>query len=169
MVEAAKMQGNKLLTLTGQLGEVMRESAQIALSYIRSRAGQWDLEEGFLDDQDLHIHLPAGATPKDGPSAGVTVATALLSLLTDRPVRNDLAMTGEVTLRGAVLPVGGVVEKVLAAHREGLTTVVLPSRNERDLEELPEEVREAMVFHPVDRIDQVFDLCFDEQAVRQAA
>ena len=169
LVEAIKMQGNKRLTLTGKLGEVMRESAQIALSYIRSRADDWHLDDDFFDQQDLHIHLPAGATPKDGPSAGVTVATALVSLLTERPVRDDLAMTGEVTLRGAVLPVGGIKEKVLAAHRDGLTTVVLPSRNERDLETLPSEVRETMVFHLVDDLTQLLAICFDEQTVRQAA
>ena len=163
------MQGNNRLTLTGKLGEVMRESAQIALSYIRSRAREWNLEDGFFDEHDLHIHVPAGATPKDGPSAGVTVATALVSLLTERSVRDDLAMTGEVTLRGAVLPVGGIKEKVLAAHRDGITAVALPKRNERDLERLPREIRDTMEIHLVDDLTQLLAICFGEQAVRHAA
>ena len=163
------MPGNGTLTLTGKLGEVMRESAQIAHSYIRAHADCWQLDGGFFERYDLHIHLPAGATPKDGPSAGVTLLTALVSLLTGQAVRDGLAMTGEVTLRGAVMPVGGIVEKVLAAHREGLTKVLLPRRNERDLDELPPEVRNVMEFYPVDDLSDVLAICLDERAVRHAA
>ena len=169
LVEATMMPGNGTLTLTGKLGEVMRESAQIAHSYIRAHADCWQLDGGFFERYDLHIHLPAGATPKDGPSAGVTLLTALVSLLTGQAVRDGLAMTGEVTLRGAVMPVGGIVEKVLAAHREGLTKVLLPRRNERDLDELPPEVRNVMEFYPVDDLSDVLAICLDERAVRHAA
>jgi len=168
-VEATKMKGRKGLTLTGQLGDVMKESAQIALSYVRTKASEWDIEQDFFAEKDIHVHLPAGAVPKDGPSAGVTVATALLSLLTDRPVRKDLAMTGEVTLRGRVLPVGGVKEKVLAAHRAGLRTVILPRRNGKDLEELPANVRRKMEFILVDDLSQVFTASFAQETVRRAA
>jgi ATP-dependent Lon protease len=168
LVEARKMRGGKGLTMTGQLGEVMRESAQIALSYIRSRAADWGLDQDFFENQDLHIHLPSGAVPKDGPSAGVTVATALLSLLTGRPVAGGVAMTGETTLRGRVLPVGGIKEKVLAAHREGYRTVILPRRNERDLEELPDNVRSAVAFVFVDHLDEVFAAALQVQARRAA-
>jgi len=147
----------------------MKESAQIALSYVRTKASEWHIEQNFFAEQDIHIHLPAGAVPKDGPSAGVTVATALLSLLTERPVRKDLAMTGEVTLRGRVLPVGGIKEKVLAAHRAGLHTVILPRRNEKDLDELPTSVRRKMEFILVDDLAQVFAASFLQEKVRQAA
>ena len=163
------MKGRKGLTLTGQLGDVMKESAQIALSYVRTKASEWDIEQDFFAEQDIHVHLPAGAVPKDGPSAGVTVATALLSLLTERPVRKDLAMTGEVTLRGRVLPVGGIKEKVLAAHRAGLHTLILPRRNEKDLEELPANVRRKMEFILVDDLSQVFIASFAQEKVRRAA
>ena len=169
LVEATKMKGRKGLTLTGQLGDVMKESAQIALSYVRTKASEWDIEQDFFAEQDIHVHLPAGAVPKDGPSAGVTVATALLSLLTERPVRKDLAMTGEVTLRGRVLPVGGIKEKVLAAHRAGLHTLILPRRNEKDLEELPANVRRKMEFILVDDLSQVFIASFAQEKVRRAA
>jgi ATP-dependent Lon protease len=135
----------------------MRESAQAALSYVRSRADRLDVTPEFFAKHDLHLHVPAGAVPKDGPSAGVTIATALASLLTGRVVRNDLAMTGEITLRGQVLPVGGIKEKVLAAHRAGLKTVILPNRNEKDLEDLPQEVRDSMKFVLVEKVDQVFE------------
>jgi ATP-dependent Lon protease len=168
-VEATKMKGNGGLTLTGQLGDVMRESAQIALSYIRSHAGEWNIAPDFFDAEEIHVHLPAGAIPKDGPSAGVAVATALLSLLTDKVVREDIAMTGEVTLRGRVLAVGGIKEKVLAAHRIGIEQVILPRRNERDLDELPAQIRRKMRFVLVDDLIDVFAVCFAEQSVRRAA
>ena len=149
------------MQLTGQLGDVMKESARIALSYVRAHAAQWGIEEARFDEEALHIHLPAGAVPKDGPSAGVALALSLLSLLSDRPVRTDLALTGELTLRGRVLPVGGIEQKVLAARRAGKNTVVLPRRNERDLDELAPEVREALTFVFVDRFEDVADLAFE--------
>jgi ATP-dependent Lon protease len=154
-VEAARMPGQKQLTITGQLGDVMKESAQAALSLIRSQAGTLDFDENFFSTSDIHIHVPTGAVPKDGPSAGVTIATALASLLTGRPVRADVGMTGEITLRGQVLPVGGIKEKVLAAHRAGLRIVILPKRNEKDLDDLPEEVRKEMTFILADRAEEV--------------
>ena len=155
-VEAAMMPGRQhRLILTGMLGDVMRESAQAALSYVRSNATNLGIDPVIFEDKDIHIHVPAGAIPKDGPSAGITIATALASLVTGRPVRDDLAMTGEITLRGKVLPVGGIKEKVLAAHRAGLRTVILPRRNEPDLEEVPKELRERMRFILVDTVDQV--------------
>ena len=168
-VEATKMTGNGGLTLTGQLGDVMRESAQIALSYIRSHTADWGIAPDFFEVEEIHVHLPAGAIPKDGPSAGVAVATALLSLLTGRTVRADVAMTGEVTLRGRVLAVGGIKEKVLAAHRAGIDRVILPRRNERDLDDLPPQIRRKMHFALVDDLVDVFAACFAEQRVRRAA
>jgi ATP-dependent Lon protease len=168
-VEATKMTGNGGLTLTGQLGDVMRESAQIALSYIRSRTDDWSIAPDFFEAEEIHVHLPAGAIPKDGPSAGVAVATALLSLLTGRTVREDVAMTGEVTLRGRVLAVGGIKEKVLAAHRAGIDRVILPRRNERDLDDLPPQIRRKMHFALVDDLVDVFAVCFAEQHARRAA
>ena len=168
-VETTKMTGNGGLTLTGQLGEVMRESAQIALSYIRSHTADWGIAPDFFEVEEIHVHLPAGAIPKDGPSAGVAVATALLSLLTGRTVRADVAMTGEVTLRGRVLAVGGIKEKVLAAHRAGIDRVILPRRNERDLDDLPPQIRRKMHFALVDDLVDVFAACFAEQRVRRAA
>jgi ATP-dependent Lon protease len=153
--EATRMPGAKGFTLTGQLGDVMKESAQAALSWVRSKAKDYGVEEDFFARSDLHLHIPAGATPKDGPSAGVTMATALMSLLTGRPVRKDLAMTGEITLRGQVLPVGGIKEKVLAANRNGLCTIILPKRNEPDLEEVPKAVRDGMSFLFAERVDEV--------------
>jgi ATP-dependent Lon protease len=149
------MPGSKGFTLTGQLGDVMKESAQAALSWVRSRAKDYGIEDEVFAKSDIHLHIPAGATPKDGPSAGVTMATALMSLMTGRPVRKDLAMTGEITLRGQVLPVGGIKEKVLAASRNGLCTVILPKRNEFDLEDVPENVRSQMHFIFAERVDDV--------------
>ncbi|MBI4518865.1 MAG: endopeptidase La [Deltaproteobacteria bacterium] len=160
-IEATKMTGKKGLTLTGHLGEVMKESAQAALSHVRSRAERYGLAADFFENLDLHIHVPAGAVPKDGPSAGVTIATALASLLTGRLARHDLAMTGEITLRGKVLPVGGVKEKVLGARRAGITTVILPKRNETDLEDVPESARKEMTFHFVDTLDEVLALALE--------
>lgn len=167
-VEATQMPGEGL-RLTGQLGDVMKESAKIALSYVRSHANSWELADGFLQGQEIHVHFPAGAVPKDGPSAGVALTTALVSLLTDTPVRRDVAMTGEVTLRGRVLPVGGVEAKVLAAHRAGMTTVILPRRNARDVEELPESVQEAMEFILVDDVAEALSASLSQDACQRKA
>jgi ATP-dependent Lon protease len=155
-IEASSSPGSKGFTVTGQLGDVMKESAQAALSYVRSKYEHLGIDREFFGKHDTHLHVPAGATPKDGPSAGVAMATALASLLTGIPVRADVGMTGEITLRGKVLPVGGVKEKILAAHRAGLETVILPQRNEKDLEDVPDEVRESMTFVFVDMIDEVW-------------
>ncbi|HEX9015106.1 MAG TPA: endopeptidase La, partial [Chloroflexota bacterium] len=154
-IEATAMPGHKALKLTGQLGDVMRESAEAAYSYVRSRAQELGVPAEYFDKHDIHIHVPAGAVPKDGPSAGVTMATALASIITGRPVRHDVAMTGEITLRGKVLPIGGLKEKALAAHRAGIKTVILPKRNEDDLEDLPEQLRKEMEFVPVENVDEV--------------
>jgi ATP-dependent Lon protease len=152
-IEATRMRGKGGLTLTGHLGDVMKESAQAALSYVRSNALALGVAEDFFERTDLHIHVPAGAIAKDGPSAGVAMVVALMSLLTNRRIRSTTAMTGEITLRGKVLPVGGIKEKVLAAGRAGLTTVLLPRRNEKDLVDVPKEIREKMNFLFVDEID----------------
>ena len=160
-VEATKMVGKQNLILTGKLGEVMQESAQAALGYVRSRAQELGIDEEVFASNEIHIHVPAGAVPKDGPSAGVTMAAALVSLLRGEPIAKRLAMTGEITLLGRVLPVGGVKQKVLAAARAGMDTVVLPKRNEVDLDDLPEEVREKVKFVLVDQVDQVFDVAFE--------
>ena len=162
-VEATRMKGRKGFTLTGQLGDVMKESAQAALSYVRTRAKDLKIPQDFFDQSDLHIHVPAGAIPKDGPSAGVTMFVALTSLLTGRPVRSDVAMTGEITLRGLVLPVGGIKEKVLAARRAGIHTVILPKRNEKDLEEIPEEIKKEMKFNFVHRMDEVIAIALEKK------
>jgi len=166
-IEVTKMPGSKGFTITGQLGDVMKESAQAALSFIRGQADRLKFDPNFFNETDIHIHVPAGAVPKDGPSAGITIATALASLLMDRPVRSDLAMTGEITLRGQVLPVGGIKEKILAAHRVGLRTVVIPRRNEKDLDDLPEEVREEMTVVLVDRVDEVLDIALGDDQPAQ--
>ena len=154
-VEAARMPGGKGFQYTGQLGEVMQESARTALSYIRSKAHELGVEPEVFERSDIHLHVPAGSVPKDGPSAGVTMAVALASLLTGRPVRSNVAMTGEITLRGQVLPVGGIKDKVLAAHRLGVDTVIIPRKNETDLDDLPEEVREQMHFVLAEKVDDV--------------
>jgi ATP-dependent Lon protease len=159
-IEATRMKGKGGLTLTGQLGDVMRESAQIAHSYVRSKADRLDVDPDQFESTDVHLHVPAGAIPKDGPSAGIAMVMAMASLFSDRPVRGDAGMTGEVTLRGRVLPVGGIKMKVLAAHRAGLTTVILPGRNEKDLDDLPEEVRNTMIFKLVDTIDDALQVGF---------
>jgi ATP-dependent Lon protease len=157
-IEATSMKGSKGLTLTGQLGDVMKESASAALSFIRSHAKQLGIDEDFFSQHDIHIHVPAGAIPKDGPSAGVTMLTALVSLLTNKKIRKDLAMTGEITLRGQVLPVGGIKEKMLAAHRAGIKMVIMPKDNEKDLMDIPEKVRKDIDFHFVDKMLDVIGL-----------
>jgi ATP-dependent Lon protease len=157
-VEASSSPGGTGLTLTGQLGEVMKESAQIALSYARAHADELEIPVSSLAEHTTHLHVPAGAIPKDGPSAGVTMATALVSLLTGRPVRSEVGMTGELTLRGRVLPIGGVKAKVLAAHRAGLTEVILPAKNEPDLEDVPQEIRDEMTFHLASEVGDVLTI-----------
>jgi ATP-dependent Lon protease len=155
VIEALRMKGKGKLIITGQLGEVMKESVQAAYSFVRSRAAHLGLNVDDIDDTDLHIHFPAGAVPKDGPSAGVTVTLALASLLSGLPVRADCAMTGEVTLRGKVLPVGGIKDKLLAAYRANIKHVILPKDNTKDLVELPEEVASAIEFHPISHVDEL--------------
>lgn len=164
-IEATRMAGKKGLTLTGHLGDVMKESAQTALSYVRSQADQLHIPADFYDNCDIHIHVPSGAIPKDGPSAGITMVTALASLLTERKVRQDVAMTGEITLRGKVMPIGGLKEKVLAARRAGVTTVIVPQRNEKDLEDVPPKVREEMQFRFVESIDEVLEHALEATTV----
>jgi len=154
-IEAARMKGTKSLTLTGQLGDVMKESAQAALTYLRSTAERWGIDPVLFEKSDIHVHVPAGAIPKDGPSAGITMLTALASALTGRPVRDGLAMTGEITLRGAVLPVGGIKEKVLAARAAGVSQIYLPERNRKDIEEIDEVLRQPLTFHFVSQVDDV--------------
>ncbi len=154
-IEATHMPGSRGFQLTGQLGDVMQESARAALSYVRSKSSDLRLPDDFFEKHDIHLHIPAGAQPKDGPSAGVTMATALVSLISGKPVRSDVGMTGEITLRGKVLPIGGVKEKVLAAHRAGLKTVILPRRNEKDVDDVPEDIRKEISFVFADRVDEV--------------
>jgi ATP-dependent Lon protease len=158
IIEALRMPGQGRLTVTGQLGDVMRESVDAAHSYVRSRAAQLGVEEKEFKESDLHVHLPAGAIPKDGPSAGITLTLAIASVLSGRPVRRDVAMTGEVTLRGKILEIGGVKEKVLAAYRAGLREVIMPKANEKDLRDVPDEVRANMAFTFVERMDEVLHL-----------
>jgi ATP-dependent Lon protease len=160
-VEATKMRGKDELVLTGQLGDVMKESARIALSYVRSHAEELGLDEHAFEDASFHVHVPAGAIPKDGPSAGITMTTALASLLTDRPVKHTVGMTGEVTLQGRVLPIGGLKQKALAAHAAGLTDVIIPERNRADLDDVPEDVRNEISFHPVMSLDEVLELSLE--------
>jgi len=156
-IETTAVPGTGQLVLTGQLGDVMQESAKAGLSYIRSVAGKYNIAEDFHVNKDIHIHIPEGATPKDGPSAGVTMATAVISTLTGIPVRKEVAMTGEVTLRGKVLPVGGIREKVLAAHRAGIKKILLPRENERDIEEIPENVRQKLEFVLISTVDEALE------------
>jgi ATP-dependent Lon protease len=160
-VEATRMSGKGGLVLTGQLGDVMKESARIALSYVRGHADDLGVDEETFEDAEFHVHVPAGAIPKDGPSAGITMTTAIASLLTGRPVRHTVGMTGEITLQGRVLPIGGLKQKVLAAHAAGLTDVILPERNRPDLDDVPEDVREQMTFHPVMTIGEVLDAALE--------
>ncbi|MDQ5821686.1 MAG: endopeptidase La, partial [Actinomycetota bacterium] len=164
-VEATRMKGSDPLVLTGQLGDVMKESARIALSYVRAHADELDVDESQFDETSFHVHVPAGAIPKDGPSAGITMTTALASLLTGRPVKHTVGMTGEVTLQGRVLPIGGLKQKVLAAHAAGLTDVILPERNRGDLDDVPEGVREAMTFHPVMSLGEVLAVALEPRPV----
>ena len=161
-IEATRMPGSKHLTVTGQVGDVMKESAQAALSYVRSKAKDLQIDPDFFDKNDIHIHIPAGAIPKDGPSAGIAMTTAIASLLTGRPIHGDIAMTGEITLRGKVLPIGGVKEKVLAARRAGIKRVILPALNERDLDDLPDELRDTLTYSLVDNIDQVLEIALEK-------
>ena len=163
-IEATDMKGNGKLTLTGQLGEVMKESAHAAMSFIHARAEELGIPEEMFSERSFHLHVPSGGIPKDGPSAGVTLLTAMTSLMTDRPVRTGVAMTGEITLRGHVLPVGGVKEKVLAAARAGFTEVILPSRNAGDLEEIPPHLLERVQIHLVDRMEDVLQIALGVKA-----
>jgi ATP-dependent Lon protease len=155
VTEATLMPGKGHLTLTGKLGDVMQESAQAAMSYVRSKAEEFGIEKDFNKRTDVHIHVPEGAIPKDGPSAGITLATALVSALSRNPIRKDVAMTGEITLRGKVLPIGGIKEKVLGAHRAGLRRVLMPSHNEADLDDIPADLRKQMQFVLLESIDQL--------------
>ena len=165
-IEANAMKGKGGLTLTGQLGDVMKESAKIAETYVRAHAEELGIDPDGFDEREFHVHIPAGAIPKDGPSAGVTMTTALASLLTGRAVRHTVGMTGEVTLQGRVLPIGGLKQKVLAAHAAGLTDVILPERNRADLDDVPEDVREQMTFHPVMTVGEVLDIALEPAPVR---
>jgi ATP-dependent Lon protease len=167
-IEAQSMKGDGGLVLTGQLGDVMKESAKIAQTYVRAHAGELGIADDAFENKEFHVHVPAGAIPKDGPSAGITMTTALASLLSGRPVKHTVGMTGEITLQGRVLPIGGLKQKVLAAHAAGLTDVILPERNRPDLDELPDDVREQMSFHPVMTIGEVLDLAL-EPAPTEAA
>ncbi|CAN0522610.1 unnamed protein product, partial [Laminaria digitata] len=165
-IEATKMQGKGGLTLTGQLGSVMKESVQAAQSYLRARSPEFGMTEGFWEKHDIHVHVPAGGIPKDGPSAGVTMITALTSLVTGIKVRSNFAMTGEITLRGNVLPVGGVKEKVLAALRAGVEEIILPGHNKKDLHEVPQDVKDQLKFHFVTRVDEVLDIALERPPER---
>src|SRR5690625_437259 len=161
-IEVSHYPGKGKLTLTGKLGDVMQESAQAAFSYIRSRANELHIEPDFHEKYDIHIHVPEGATPKDGPSAGITMATALISALTGRAVKKEVGMTGEITLRGRVLPIGGLKEKALSAHRSGITTIILPEDNKKDIDDIPESVRNELTFIPVEHLDDVLNHALTE-------
>jgi ATP-dependent Lon protease len=165
-IEATSHKDGDKLVLTGQLGDVMKESAQIALSSVRALAAKLGIDEDAFDDRAFHVHVPAGAIPKDGPSAGITMATAIASLLTGRAVKHTVGMTGEITLQGRVLPIGGLKQKVLAAHAAGITDVIIPERNRADLADIPENVKEDVTFHPVMSIDEVLGLALEEKQVQ---
>jgi len=160
------MHGRGSVQLTGKLGEVMQESAHAAISCVRARAKRLGIASDFYKKNDLHLHVPEGAIPKDGPSAGIAIATAIVSVLTNAPIRRDVAMTGEITLRGKVLPIGGVKEKLLAANRAGITTVLIPKDNEKDLVDIPDDVRQVMAIHGVDFIDEVWQIALEEPAAK---
>jgi ATP-dependent Lon protease len=162
-IEVSVAKGKGKLTLTGKLGDVMKESAQAAFSYIRSKSEELSIDPAFNEKNDIHIHVPEGAVPKDGPSAGITMATALISALTNRPVRREVGMTGEITLRGRVLPIGGLKEKAMSAHRAGLTDIIMPKDNEKDLEDIPESVRKDLTFIPVSHLDDVLKRALKEE------
>jgi ATP-dependent Lon protease len=169
-IEASSMENSKEgFVLTGQLGDVMKESARIALSYVRGHAQEIGVDRYAFENKEFHLHVPAGAIPKDGPSAGITMTTALASLLTGRPVKHTVGMTGEVTLQGRVLPIGGLKQKVLAAHAAGITDVIVPERNRGDLDDIPEHVRDEMTFHPVMTVDEVLDLALEPQPAAHSA
>jgi len=163
--EATLMEGKGKLTVTGKLGDVMQESAQAAMSYVRSRAHQLGLPRDFYRNLDVHLHIPEGAIPKDGPSAGITIATTLCSALTQIPVRGDVAMTGEITLRGKVLPIGGLKEKLLAAHRHGIGEAIIPKDNQKDLPEIPEQIRNVMKLHFVENMDEVLKIALERELI----
>jgi ATP-dependent Lon protease len=163
--EATLMEGKGRLTLTGKLGDVMQESAQAAMSYIRSRSATFGLPKDFYRNIDIHVHVPEGAIPKDGPSAGITICNSIVSALTRIPVRRDVTMTGEITLRGKVLPIGGVKEKLLAAHRMGLRTVLLPKDNEKDLAEIPPEILSSLTIRFVETMDEVLQIALERLIV----
>ena len=162
-IESTRMKGNKGFQITGSVGNVMQESARAALSFVRARDVALGLDSDLFEKTDIHLHVPAGATPKDGPSAGVAMATSLVSLLSGRKVRRNVGMTGEITLRGHVLPVGGIKEKILAAYRNGLKTVILPKRNEFDLDDVPEEVKKKLKFIFVETVDEVLDAALEKR------
>jgi ATP-dependent Lon protease len=164
-VECTLMEGKGKLTITGKLGEVMQESAQAAMSYIRSRAHTFGLPRDFYRNLDVHIHIPEGAIPKDGPSAGITLATTICSALTRIPVRGDVAMTGEITLRGKVLPIGGLKEKLMAAHRHGILEAIMPRENEKDLPDIPDAIKKTMKLHFVDNMDEVLKIALERELV----
>jgi ATP-dependent Lon protease len=159
-IEVVQVDGKGNLNITGQIGDVMQESVQAALSFLKSRAKGFGIDPEVFENMDIHLHVPEGAIPKDGPSAGITVATAMLSVLTDKKVRHDVGMTGEITLRGKVLPIGGVREKVLAAHRAGLHTVILPAKNKKDMIDIPAKVMEDMKIEFVTKMDEVLKIAF---------
>ena len=166
-IEVTLMSGNGKLELTGHLGDIMKESAKAAMSFIRSRVEQFNIDKEFHTKYDIHIHVPEGAIPKDGPSAGITLATAMVSALTGMPVKKNVAMTGEITLRGRVLPIGGLKEKVLAAHRAGITTIIVPAENKKDIEDIPENVRKKIKFVLASDMDIVLNTALSRQKVKR--
>jgi ATP-dependent Lon protease len=167
-IEATRYPGKGNVTLTGQIGNVMKESVQAALSLLRSRNGQIGIKPEDFKDMDIHVHVPAGAVPKDGPSAGIAMFTALASLFTNKPVRPDVAMTGEITLRGLILPIGGLKEKSLAAMRAGISTVIIPKLNEKDLVDVPDEAKQKLKFVPVENVDEVLAVALEKDGAAEA-